>query len=206
MYGLVNRAIEQLVVSLRGEAGWQRVCARARVGTDGFVAMCPYDDDVTHRLVGAASEELDLPPSTVLEAFGEYWIRYTAQEGYGSMLEAAGYDLRSFLEGLDDLHGRVETLFPHMRLPRFRVEDIGPDEFLLHYASDRQGLAPMVLGLLRGLALRFDEPILLEMFEPHGEQGEAIFRIRRQITRRALPAQASGCPFHGQREPAAAES
>ena len=61
MYGLVNRAIEQLVVSTKGEPAWQRVCARAGVGADGFVAMCPYDDRLTFDLVHAVSEELGLP-------------------------------------------------------------------------------------------------------------------------------------------------
>ena len=39
MYGLVNRAIEQLVVSMKGEAGWRGVCAHAGLAADGFVSM-----------------------------------------------------------------------------------------------------------------------------------------------------------------------
>lgn len=177
MYGLVNRAIEQLVVSVKGESGWLRVCARANVSSDGFVAMCPYHDDVTFRLVEAASAELNTPVAQVLESFGEYWILYTAEEGYGPLLEAAGNDLRSFLAGLNDLHGRVENLFPHMQLPRFKVEDIGQHEYRLRYRSSRSGLAPMVLGLLRGLAKRFEQTIDLEMLTMDPVTGEAVFRI-----------------------------
>lgn len=154
MYGLVNRAIEQLVVSLKGEDAWQRVRARAGAADDGFIAMRAYDDDLTYRLVGAVSEETGLTAEQVLEAFGEYWILYTAKEGYGELLDMAGHGLRDFLAGLNEMHGRVEMIFPHMKLPMFSVHDRGPGEYEVHYHSERQGLAPMVTGLLKGLAQR----------------------------------------------------
>ncbi|MFX7898828.1 heme NO-binding domain-containing protein, partial [Acinetobacter baumannii] len=74
MYGLVNRAIEQLVVATAGGPAWRPVCARAGVSPDGFIGMQAYPDDMTYRLVGAASEVLGHPPETVLRLFGEYWI------------------------------------------------------------------------------------------------------------------------------------
>ena len=159
MYGMVNRAIEQLVVSLKGEAVWQQVCQRAGVGSEGFVAMCPYHDDVTYGLVGAVSEALSLTPEQVLQAFGEYWILYTADEGYGELMQAGGDSLREFLGNLNDMHGRVETVFPNMQLPRFSVEDVSDTEYRLHYGSERQGLAPMVVGLVHGLARRFGQDV-----------------------------------------------
>ena len=79
MYGLVNRAIEQLVVSLKGENGWRGVCAHANISSDGFVSMHAYDDEITYRLVNAVSARLELEPATVLEAFGEYWVTYTPE-------------------------------------------------------------------------------------------------------------------------------
>ena len=179
MYGLVNRAIEQLVSSVKGVDAWERVRDRAGVGDDGFVAMCPYHDDLTYALVGAASEEMGITAAEVLEAFGAYWILYTAEEGYGELMQVAGNDLRSFLCSLNDLHGRVETVFPEMRLPQFRVVDIGPGEYWLHYESERQGLAPMVTGLVKGLAQRFGRRVTVEHLPgcPHGGSVE-VFRIR----------------------------
>jgi len=90
MYGLVNRAIEQLVVSMKGENGWRGVCAHANIPSDGFVSMQAYDDEITYRLVGAVSARLGLAQEMVLEAFGEYWITYTATEGYGNLMDAGG--------------------------------------------------------------------------------------------------------------------
>lgn len=178
MYGLVNRAIEQLVVSSKGDAAWQRVCARAGIGAEGFVAMCPYDDRLTFDLVHAVSEELDMPAAQVLEAFGEYWILYTADEGYGELMASAGSDMRSFLSNLDDMHGRVEAVFPQMKLPRFRVEASDNGALRVHYASERDGLAPMVIGLLRGLARRFGERRVVRHMIPRGPASrEDIFVV-----------------------------
>ena len=179
MNGLVNRAIEQLVVSMKGEAGWRGVCAHAGVAADGFVAVQSYDDDVTYRLVEAVSKRLDLPAEQVLEAFGMYWITYTADEGYGALMSSGGTNLREFLLNLDDLHGRVENLFPALRLPLFRVEDVSPTEYRLFYTSERAGLAPMVLGLVKGLAKRFDQAV--EVLHVHAKarvDEDDIFSVR----------------------------
>lgn len=179
MYGLVNRAIEQLVTMLQGEAGWRGVCAHAQVASDGFVAMQSYDDEVTYRLVHAVSNRLGIPPEQVLEAFGEYWITYTAQEGYSSLMQAGGSNMREFLGNLNDMHGRVETAFPKLRLPVFRVEDISATEYKLYYASTRSGLAPMVIGLVRGLAKRFDQPMEITHIHVKTDvKDEDIFLIR----------------------------
>ena len=41
------------------------------------------------------------------------------------------------------------------KLPRFSVEDLADGALRVHYRSEREGLAPIVVGLLRGLAGRF---------------------------------------------------
>ncbi|WP_157268632.1 heme NO-binding domain-containing protein [Azohydromonas aeria] len=177
MYGLVNRAIEQLVVSTGGEAAWQRVCQRAGIGAEGFVAMCPYDDGVTYRLVGAVSQELGQSAEQVLEAFGNYWVLYTAEEGYGELMHACGDDLRQFLDNLNELHGRIETIFPGLRPPHFEVHDVAPGEYRVHYVSGREGLAPMVVGLLKGLARRFGQSVAIEQL-PTGQGLAGCFQVR----------------------------
>jgi hypothetical protein len=159
MYGLVNKAVVDLVVTKFGQETWDTIKKKADVDIDVFVSMDGYPDDITYRLVGAASEVLKIPPEAVLEAFGEYWVLYTAKEGYGAMLDASGKSLREFLENLDALHARVALTMPELRPPRFRLVPVDDATMLLEYHSLRQGLAPMVVGLLRGLAIRFNTPI-----------------------------------------------
>lgn len=179
MYGLINRAIEEMVTGANGHGCWHRICARAGVSAEGFVALRAYDDGVTHALVQSTSSEFELPPAQVLETFGEHWILYTADVGYAELLRSTGASFREFVVQLDNLHGRIETIFPEMRPPIFRLEDVAPGECRVYYSSQREGMAPMVIGLMRGLGRRFGEE--LEIEHVHAKRSldeEDVFVVR----------------------------
>ena len=178
MYGLVNKAIHDLVMQEHGEDAWEEIAERADVDSVGFVSMDAYDDDVTYRLVGAASEILEVQASALLEAFGEFWVRYTAREGYGEMLDAAGTDFGAFLANLDGLHVRVGRVMPGLRPPSFAVQELGDDRFRVLYRSDRAGLEPMVVGLLRGLAAKFELDAEVEWDPQQEDAGASVFLVR----------------------------
>ncbi|MEN9937042.1 MAG: hypothetical protein RLZZ387_3621 [Chloroflexota bacterium] len=163
MYGLVNKGVEELVRRTHGDEMWEQVKARAGVDVEFFVRMDAYPDDVTYRLVGAASEISGMPAHEMLEAFGEHWTTYTATEGYGDLMTMAGETLVDFLMNLDRLHSHVGLSFQHLRPPSFTCTDVTPRSLQLHYYSQRAGLAPMVVGLLKGLAVRFATPITVEL-------------------------------------------
>lgn len=159
MYGLVNKAIEGLVRERFGEKTWEEVKRKAGIDAEVFVSMEQYPDDVTYKLVAAASEVLETPAEDILKAFGEYWVLYTAKEGYGELLKMSGNTFGKFLHHLDDLHAHVGLSFPDLQPPSFQCSANGDGSLLLRYYSDRPGLAPMVIGLLNGLALMFDTEI-----------------------------------------------
>jgi hypothetical protein len=162
MYGLVNKAIADLISMQHGDRVWAEVRRRAGVNVDDFVGMEPYPDAVTYDLVRAASELLDVSADKLLEAFGEYWILYTARQGYGDLLGMGGRTFREFMLHLHDLHTHVGLAFPDLRPPSFWCSDVGEDTLTLHYQSERDGLAPMVVGLLRGLGTMFDTEVTVE--------------------------------------------
>ncbi len=162
MYGLVNKGVEELARAVAGDDGWERIRARADVHEVEFVGLTAYPDDLTYRLVGAASEELGMSTDEVLDAFGEHWVTYTAEQGWGPMLAAAGADLTTFLLGLDAMHARIRLTMPALAPPSFRCTDVTATSLRLHYHSHRDGLAPMVTGLLRGLGVRFDTQVQVE--------------------------------------------
>ena len=155
MYGLVNQAVEDLAVRLGGPELWTKIVEQAGLDVPVFVAMSAYDDDITFRLVAAASEVLGLTQAEVLEAFGEHWILYTGSQGYGPMMSAMGTTLPQFLGNLDAMHSRIALSMPELKPPSFACEELGEGRLLVRYWSERAGLAPMVTGLLKGLAGRF---------------------------------------------------
>ncbi|MFM7052233.1 MAG: heme NO-binding domain-containing protein [Planctomycetota bacterium] len=155
MYGLINRAVEDLVRSKFGDDAWNRIRTRAGLPDEPFMAMEQYPDKSTYDLVAAASAELGAPAEAILEEFGKYWTVYTAEAGYGDLMRTAGRSLPEFLGNLDQLHTRVRLLFPHLQPPSFSVSNQQASSLDLHYFSERPGLAPLVVGLLRGLGERF---------------------------------------------------
>jgi hypothetical protein len=65
-----------------------------------------------------------------------------------------------------------------MKLPRFRVEAMDGEALRVHYGSDREGLAPMVTGLLRGLARRFGQQVAVHHMIARGQTaGEDVFVV-----------------------------
>ena len=90
MYGLVNKAIEQLITMRHGAETWGKIKQASKIQMDSFGTMEAYPDEITYALVQAASVELDIPTAGLLEAFGEHWIHYTRHEGYGALMRLAG--------------------------------------------------------------------------------------------------------------------
>jgi hypothetical protein len=155
MYGIVNKAIVELIHTRFGEDTWERIRGRAGLEEELFISLDAYPDEYTYALVRATSEELGLPAEQVLETFGEYWVEYVGTQGYGELLRGAGNNVQEVLLNLDNLHTRVGLSFAHLRPPSFHCTVLGPGELRLRYTSTRQGLAPMVVGLLKGLGRMF---------------------------------------------------
>jgi hypothetical protein len=179
MYGLVNKAVQDLVCSRFGEDTWQAIKRKANVDDAMFVSMEAYPDQITYNLVGAASEVLGASPDDILKAFGEHWILFTAREGYGDLLRMGGASFLSFVQNLDNLHARVGLSFPELRPPEFRCTDIERGSVRLHYFSSREGLTAMVVGLLNGLGKMFNTELSIEHVAKRSEgAGHDEFLIR----------------------------
>jgi hypothetical protein len=158
MYGMVNKAVEDMVVARHGQECWRAIKQKAGVDTEVFIGNEGYPDSMTYDLVGAASELLKLPADTILRAFGEHWVLETAQKGYGPMMRAAGSTLGEFLAYLPHFHDRVALIYPRLEPPHFTVTDQTENSLVLHYHSHRPGLTPFVEGLLSGLSKMFATP------------------------------------------------
>ena len=156
MYGMVNKALEEMVCNRRGEDAWEEIKSRAGVDVDVFVSNDAYPDEVSFQLVGAAAEVLGVPARSILEDFGRHWILCTASEGYAELLDACGSTLPEFLSNLPSFHTRVAMIFPQLEPPEFECTDRTEHSVRLHYRTHRRGLTPFVEGLLEGLARRFD--------------------------------------------------
>lgn len=174
MYGIVNRAVEELIIERFGIEKWEEIKHKAGFNPEGFMTLKPYPDELTFKLVGAASEILNVPADTLLEAFGEYWILYTAEKGYGEMLNLAGDSFPAFLKNLNMLHGRVTNLMPELAPPQFECRNEQENSIELLYRSHRIGMIPMLYGLIKGLAKRFDKEVVIQEIESSVDENTTV--------------------------------
>lgn len=165
MYGIVNQAIEDLVIENFGEEKWDKIKERSGVDVDFFISNEPYDDSITYKLAKAASEELGITVDEVLNAFGEWWILKTGKEKYGGLMEAGGNNLKEFLNNLPIFHNRIMLIYPKLTPPEFKVSNREENSIHVHYFSARAGLQEFVRGLLSGLGKMYNTPVQIELLE-----------------------------------------
>jgi hypothetical protein len=169
MYGLVNKAIEDLVRNHHGDATWDRIRREAAVDVEVFVSNQAYPDDITYRLIGSASSILDVPAEAILESFGEYWMLFTARTGYGDLLEQSGNDWKDFILNLPNFHTRLGLIFPELQPPVFDCAAAEGDAVRVDYNSRRTGLAPMVVGLLKGIGRLYSTELAVQQIASRAE-------------------------------------
>lgn len=178
MYGMVNKGLEDFVSSDFGVEKWEAILQRAGAEVDVFISNESYPDELTFRLVKAASEVLEVPIQTILEGFGERWVSKIAPENYGAMMDCAGNNLSEFLNNLPNFHSRVALTFPHLQPPKFSVSDVTANSARLHYHSHRCGLQSFVVGLIKGLAKRFNNSVNIQLTRSADDgSGHDIFWI-----------------------------
>lgn len=179
MYGLVNKAIKDLVVTNHGEETWKEICRLSDFHDEEFIGMNPYPDKLTYDLVKNASMVLKADAAAILEAFGEYWILYTADEGYGDLMDLTGSTFVEFLGNLDMLHYRINNIMPELAAPQFSTRNETENSVELEYRSHRVGLVPMLYGLIKGLGKRFDLVVSTEQIQEKNEHNDChVFLIK----------------------------
>ncbi|MFN5324224.1 MAG: heme NO-binding domain-containing protein [Bacteroidota bacterium] len=152
MYGLVNQAIQGLVVENFGADTWEKIKSKAGVDEEAFLSNKIYDDSITYNLAGAAAQTLGISVGEVLHAFGKYWVLKVGNQKYGTLMRSGGDSLMEFLLNLPNFHSRVMLIYSDIRPPEFKIEQKDPRRVLVHYYSSREGLTDFMSGLISGLA------------------------------------------------------
>jgi hypothetical protein len=168
MYGMVNLAIQEFLCGHYGSDIWAATRSKSSMEIDHFLTMEQYPDQLSFDILTAASDLVGEPVSRLLEKLGEYWIGFAERSGYGELMDVLGNDLFEALQNLDNLHTRVGFAFPDLLPPSFWVTELHGDSLVLHYQSARVGLAPMVIGLVKGLGRRYSQNVGIEQIDSPG--------------------------------------
>lgn len=163
MYGMIHRALRQMVNEQLGEEAWQALEKKLNIGPTELLTAMAYDDALTFSIVAEAGNRLNLPVDECLFAFGSYWIRYADQGSLSSIMNFTGATLPSFIANLDRLHLAVGAAMPGTRLPSFATLESTDGHILVEYRSERTGMGEFVRGLFHGLMEKFHTTGTVEM-------------------------------------------
>lgn len=165
MYGIVNKAIEDLVTENFGLQKWEEIKQNCSIEIDVFISNEPYDDSVTFELATAVAKVMNISIEDVLKTFGEWWILRTCKDNYSHMLESGGDNFKEFMVNLPHFHNRVMMIYPKLTPPEFQVFDIQSNSLNLHYLSKRIGLQDFVHGLITGLGKFYGTSVQLNLIK-----------------------------------------
>lgn len=178
MYGMIHRALRQMVHDELGQEAWLALEQKLDIGPTELLTGMVYDDALTLQIVSEAAARLNLSVEQCLFEFGKYWVRFAGQGSLSSLMKFTGQNLASFISNLDRLHLAVGAAMPGTLLPSFVTRENKPGHLIVEYRSDRVGMEPFVQGLLQGLMDRFHTQGNVEIV--HRGEKTITFDIRYQ--------------------------
>lgn len=177
MYGMIHQALRIMALQHVQEAEWEALLRASDHAEPLFIGMEYYTDETTMELIHLVAGHLRMPMEDTLRQLGSVWIDFAGASEYGRILRMAGDDFVSFLESLDRMHASIRSNMPKAEMPSFELISVEDEELQVRYRSTRNGLAPMVQGILLATAERFDESVEVTYLP---EDGGALFFIQRK--------------------------
>uniref|UniRef100_A0A7E4V362 guanylate cyclase n=1 Tax=Panagrellus redivivus TaxID=6233 RepID=A0A7E4V362_PANRE len=113
-----------------------------------------YEDAEIVKIIHALATKLGITSDACFELFGEWVVEYAFENGWDNFLTCMADSLHEFLNNLNSMHFFIDRIAfaTEMRGPVFKCESLTDGTLRLHYYSSRQGLYPMVNGLVKAAA------------------------------------------------------
>jgi hypothetical protein len=166
MYGLVNHAFKTMIIQNKGEETWIEVCESLGLESLDFNHFEQYEDQITLDVILEYTKLTNQEAEAVLESFGKYWVEFTHESEYQTILHSFAPGPVELIESLDALHSRLELTFDNLSAPSFWTERETENKVLVYYSTTRElPLQFFVVGLLKGIFKLFDKPCKVEIVE-----------------------------------------
>jgi hypothetical protein len=162
MKGIVFNLLEDIVSDEYDADVWDALLEEA--GLDGvYTSLGSYPDHDLMRLVGAASQSLEMSPADVVRWFGRSALPLLAKK-YPEFFEPHEC-ARSFLLTLNNIiHPEVRKLYPGADVPVFDYDTSSEELLVMGYASSRK-MCAFAEGLIEGAASHYGEEAAIEQPE-----------------------------------------
>jgi hypothetical protein len=165
MYGIFHVAIRDLINTQFSPKVWQKILDSGHFDDGDFLSIKSYEDGLTDRLITTAVQVIGTTHERFLEKLGIFFIA----EFSADLRDALTLGSRpGFQVSLLNLPGYIRTVikaFPGLSAADFTAHQVDNNTFRVVYRSQRRGMAPLVRGLILGLARLYDEKVVLSASE-----------------------------------------
>jgi hypothetical protein len=156
--GIVFNLFERATVAAHGEDTWDDMLDASDL--DGvYTSLGSYPDAQLFRLVGAASQEFEMPAQEVVRWLGRTSLPLLANE-YPGFFEPHR-TTRDFLLTLNEIiHPEVRKLYPGAGVPDFAMSTTPDGGLRMGYGSPRR-MCAFAEGLIEGAAAHYGETVTI---------------------------------------------
>lgn len=169
MYGIINKALQEMVINSHGMDVWEAVKDKAQIEIDAFINGEMYDDAVTYKLVDALCSIVSIAAVQVYYNIGEWYVVQTIGEKYAGMVQTAGKTLKDFFMNLPTLYASVKRLYFPNTPSAITVSDVQENRALVCYHGPRPNLGEIVRGGLSGFCILFKAHPTVTIIENNSE-------------------------------------
>lgn len=155
MYGMIHRAIREMVIDLKGRDAWSEVERCANCGPAELISSEVYSDQITLDILSKSADILEIDYDEMMQKFGYFWIDFSNSGPFRGIMNFSGRSLEVFINNLNKLHNGVQTVLVQSSMPSFDILAVRDGFIAVRYRSKRSGLDSFVIGLFEGLLRHF---------------------------------------------------
>jgi hypothetical protein len=179
MHGTIFALLKRYVQTQYDHSTWVRLVEAAGLESGDFSHKQVYPDEQMYALVGAASKMTGVSSNELQEKFGEYLVP-DLMYMYQKLVRPEWTTLDMLEHTEHTMHHRVRQEHTENAPPVLHVVRQSADELEINYVSQRR-MGALAVGIVRGLAIYFDEAERIVIEPETSENGERVrIQVRRQ--------------------------
>ncbi len=179
MHGTIFTLLKRYVQTQYDHSTWVKLVELSGLEKVDFDTKSVYPDAHIYALIGHAAEMTGIPAGELHEKFGEYLVPdliYMYQK-----LVKPEWNTLDMLEHTEaTMHAHVRREHAENSPPVLDVQRLSENELMIDYVSPRR-MSGLAVGIVRGLAVYFDEADRIDVMPTTSEDGE---RVRIHVRRR----------------------
>lgn len=178
MHGTILTLLKRYVQTQYDHSTWVRLVELSGLELLEFSHKEVYPDTHVYALVGHAAEMTGIPAGELHEKFGEYLVP-DLMYMYQKLVDPEWRTLEMIENTENVMHARVRQEHAKNAPPVLAVTRLNKNELLIDYVSTRR-MGGLAVGIVRGLAVYFDEADRIDVLPTTSEDGERVqIHVRR---------------------------